>query len=210
MADVALVPERHVLERDEGVGAEQASHAGDALGEDRVALVRHGGRSLLTLGEGFEDLPDLAALEMPNLRRDALQRSSQDRQYGEQFGVAIAAHDLGGRRIGRQAQALHHGRLHLRWDVGVRADRARDLADGHRRASAGEPFGITEQLGVPARRLEAKGDRLRMHPMAAADHGRGAVLQRQPANDLDEPGQLRGDDRGAVAQLHGRRGVEQV
>ena len=42
VADVALVPERHVLQRRHRVAAQQPRQAGQVLGEDGVALVRHG------------------------------------------------------------------------------------------------------------------------------------------------------------------------
>ena len=45
MADVALVPQRLVLERRVGVAAQEPGEAGDPLGQDRVALVGHRARS---------------------------------------------------------------------------------------------------------------------------------------------------------------------
>ena len=45
--DVALVPQRDVLDARLGVAAQHAREAGDALGRDRVALVRHRARALL-------------------------------------------------------------------------------------------------------------------------------------------------------------------
>ena len=80
MADVALVPERHVLEADERIGAQQPRHPGDPLGEDRVALVRHRAAALLPGAERLECLADLGALEVPDLDRDALERPAQDRE----------------------------------------------------------------------------------------------------------------------------------
>ena len=41
MRDVALVPERHVLEADERGRAHDAREPADPLGDDRVLLVRH-------------------------------------------------------------------------------------------------------------------------------------------------------------------------
>ena len=47
--DVALVPQRHVLEARLRVAAQQPGEAGDALARDRVALVRHRAGALLPL-----------------------------------------------------------------------------------------------------------------------------------------------------------------
>ena len=53
VADVAFVPQGDVLEPDLGVAAQQSGQAGHVLRPDRVALVGHGRRALLALGEGF-------------------------------------------------------------------------------------------------------------------------------------------------------------
>ena len=55
--DVALVPQGDVLHRGRGVAAQHAGQPADALGEDRVALVGHGARTLLPLPERLLDLP---------------------------------------------------------------------------------------------------------------------------------------------------------
>ena len=123
MADVPLMPERHVLERHEGIRAQQAGHAGDPLGEHRVALVRHRRGSLLARRERFEGLAHLAALQVPDLGRHALQGPAQDRQDADQLGMAIAADDLRRGRIGAEPQPLHDRGLDLRGDVGMGAHR---------------------------------------------------------------------------------------
>jgi hypothetical protein len=43
VGDVALVPQRHVLERRDDARAHQAGEAGQVLGQHGIALVRHGG-----------------------------------------------------------------------------------------------------------------------------------------------------------------------
>src|SRR3546814_6136974 len=64
VADVALVPECHVLEANQRIGAQQARQPADTLGEHRVALVRHGARPLLAATEWLERLAHLRALEV--------------------------------------------------------------------------------------------------------------------------------------------------
>ena len=105
VADVALVPERHVLEADERVRAQQPGHAGHPLGEDRIALVRHRAAPCWPEPNGSNASPDLGALEVPDLDRDPLQRPAQDGERREQLGVPVAAHHLGRRRIRRPGPA---------------------------------------------------------------------------------------------------------
>jgi hypothetical protein len=61
--DVALVPQRDVLERGHRVGPEEPRQAHDLLAADRVALVGHRRRALLPLGERLLDLADLRLLQ---------------------------------------------------------------------------------------------------------------------------------------------------
>src|SRR5690242_3437607 len=73
MRDVALVPERDVLERRLAVPAEEPREAHDLLRADRVFLVGHRRRALLTLPERFLDLADLGLLKPPDLERELLE-----------------------------------------------------------------------------------------------------------------------------------------
>src|SRR5450756_467355 len=57
VADVALVPERLVLQRRARVAAQEPGQPGDPLAQDRVALVGHRGAALLTGPEGLHQLP---------------------------------------------------------------------------------------------------------------------------------------------------------
>ena len=78
--DVALVPERDVLEPDERVRAHDAREAADPLGDDGVPLVRHRRRALLALAERLLHLGDLGAREMPDLERERVERRRDDRE----------------------------------------------------------------------------------------------------------------------------------
>ncbi len=70
--------------------------------------------------------------------------------------------------------------------------------------------GVALQLRVPSRDLEAERGRLRMDAVAAPDHRRVAVLERQPMDHLDEAGQLTLDDPRSIAKDHRGRRVEHV
>ena len=92
--DVALVPERDVLERGAGVGAQQARDAAQVLGQDRVLLVRHRRRALLPLAERLRRLAHLGALPVADGDRQPLDGGAQPRQRQEVGGVPVARHDL--------------------------------------------------------------------------------------------------------------------
>ena len=94
VADVALVPERLVLERGVGIAAEQPGQAGDPLGQDRVALVGHRRRALLAGLERLLELADLGVLEVADLGRESLQGAAEDGDRRQQRGVAVALDDL--------------------------------------------------------------------------------------------------------------------
>ena len=97
VADVALVPQRDVLGRGLGVAAQHAREPGDALGRDRVALVRHRARALLLPGaERLARLEHLGALEVADLRRQALEAGARERDRLQQLGVPVAGDDLRG------------------------------------------------------------------------------------------------------------------
>ena len=111
--DVALVPERDVLEPDERVRAHDAREAADALGDDRVALVRHRRRALLALAERLRDLADLGAREVADLERELLERGRDERERGEQLGVPVALDDLRRDRLRLEPEALAREPLEL-------------------------------------------------------------------------------------------------
>ena len=172
VADVALVPQRLVLERGLGVAAQQPGEPGDPLGQDRVALVGHRARALLAGLERLLDLADLGVLEVADLGREALQRAAEDRDRGEQRGVPVALDDLGADRVGVQAELGEHLRLDVRAEVAVRPDRAGDLAgpdlvDGRRQA---RPAAV--ELERPAGELEPERGRLGVDRVGAAHHHR--------------------------------------
>ena len=72
--DVALVPERDVLEPDDRVCADDARQPADPLGDDRVPLVRHRRRALLAASERLLDLAHLRPGEVADLEREPLER----------------------------------------------------------------------------------------------------------------------------------------
>ena len=128
--DVALVPERDVLDGRLGVAAQHAREAADALAHDRVALVRHRARALLLPGaERLLGLADLGALEVADLGREPLEARAGERDRLQQRGVAVARDDLGRDRLGGEPEAREDARLEVGVGGRVRADGAAQRAD---------------------------------------------------------------------------------
>ena len=73
VGDVALVPERDVLEPDQRVAAHQPRKPADPLGNDRVSLVRHRRRSLLAAAERLLHFSDLGPCQVPDLDGEAIE-----------------------------------------------------------------------------------------------------------------------------------------
>ena len=191
MADVALVPEGHVLEPGTDVGAQHARQPRQPLARDGVALVGHGGAALLPRPEGLLDLADLGALKVAHLGGELLDRCSGARARPEVLGVTVACDHLGGRHR-REAERLAHLSLDPGVDVGIRAHRARELAHGHRLARPAQARAVAVRLEAPQCELGPEGDGLGVHPVGATDHGRGP--------ELDRPALERGDQLAASAR----------
>ena len=193
VGDVALVPEGHVLEPGLRVAAQDAGEAGDPLGGDRVALVRHRRGALLALAERLLDLADLGPLEVPDLGREALEAGAGDRDRREQLGVAVAGDDLRRRVLDAEPEPLHDRRLDRRRQRGVGADGAGELPEPGRGERALEPREVAVGLEGEAGEPEAEAGRLGVDPVGAADADRVAVLER-PLDERVAVGARAGDD----------------
>ena len=95
MADVALVPQRHVLHR-------RQRHRPDQPGQPRQVLGQHGLRLCgIALdpfwpGEKYSSASrNFGPLHVPDLGRQALDRRGDNRQHREEHRVAVARDDLG-------------------------------------------------------------------------------------------------------------------
>src|SRR6267378_3280601 len=131
MRNIAFVPERYVLESDDAVRAHDSSHPANALGEDRVALVRHGARSLLTFFEFLLRFTHFGPLPVTNLQSELVQRRSDDGQGAEVFRVVVALNNL--RRNGSRfdSQPGANFLLDLRIEMRKSADCSADFSDSH-------------------------------------------------------------------------------
>ena len=183
VADVALMPQGHVLEGGHGVAADHAGQAGEALPGDGVALVRHGAAALLAPGEGFFGLQDFGALEVAELDGPVLEARGHQGQAVHEFGMDVALDDLGGDGSGLESKALADMGLDRGRQVGVGADRAAELAQGDDRTQVLVPGQGPRELLVHQGQLQPEGGGLAMDAVAAADAGSQPVFAGPPGDD---------------------------
>ncbi len=175
MRDVALVPERDVLQSDDGRRPHDARQTADALGDDRVSLVRHRRRSLLAAAEGLLDLPDLGSREMSDLGGEALQRRGCHGQRSQQLGVTVPLDDLRRRLRRLQPEAIARDALDLGIGRRVGADDPGELADAKPFDGGGKTFPPAIELEGPHGELEPERGRLGVHAVCSPDRQRLAM-----------------------------------
>ena len=129
--------------------------------------------------EPLLDLAHLGALQVADLGGDSSMVAPTEAQaYRYWAWRSRAITWVAG--TGCSPRAVAHVALDGRVDVGVRADRAAQLADGHRLAGGQQPDPVAVGLQRPQRHLGAEGRRLGVHAVGAADHGGVAVLEGPP------------------------------
>ena len=216
MRDVALVPERDVLEPDQRICSHDAREAADPLGRDRVPLVRHRRRPLLATCEWLLDLPYLGAREVPDLGRETVERRGEQRKRGQQLGVAVALEDLRRARRWFESELFARDPLDLRVDRRVLADRPGQLSDPHSGHSPLDPRSVAVESERPPGELQPECRRLGMDAVRAA-HAERVPMLLGPVDDgakraiepfeNEGPGVLDGEGEGRVEHV-GRRQAE--
>ena len=144
--DVALVPERDVLEPGLGVAAQQPRQPGDRLAMIGLRLCGIADEPFCARRERLLDLADLGALQVADLEGEPLEPGAGDRERREQLGVAVARDDLRRDVLARAGRAAPDARLDRRRGRRVGPDRAGDLA--HR--------GLLERALAAGRRLRSR------------------------------------------------------
>ena len=152
VGDIAFVPQRDVLERDEGVRAHDAGEPAETLGDDRVALVGHRGRALLATPEGLHHLADLRPGQMADLGREALDRRGEDGERAEQLGMAVSRDHLRRRRLTLEPEPLADEALDVGVAAAVDADRSGQLPDPQPLEGAGQPLPVARRARTPSLR----------------------------------------------------------
>ena len=98
-----------------GVAAQHPRQAGDLLGLDRVALVRHRARALLARAERLlRPRRTSVRCEVADLGREALEAGAGQRDRLQQLGVAVARHDLRRDRLALEPEPRQDPLLELR------------------------------------------------------------------------------------------------
>ena len=113
------------------------------------------------------------------------------------LGVAVAGDDLGGGHR-REAEGGAHVGLDPGVDVGVGADRARELAHGDGVAGPSQAVAVAVGLEGPVGELDAEGGGLGVHAVGAAGHRGVAELEGPGLEGGDELGRWRRTRRSAA------------
>jgi hypothetical protein len=161
-------------------------------------------------GEIFRGVAHLGALQMADLGRQPLDPGGNQGECHEILGVAVARDHLGRDRLGFEPELLGDMGLDRRVDIGKGADRPRDGTGGDLPARCGEPVAVAGELGPVPGELQAKGRRLGMDAMAAADGRRQFMLEGAPLQRRQERIEIGQQQVGGLLQLHCKGGVEHV
>ena len=167
-------------------------------------------RALLADRERLLGLAHLAALQVADLDREAVEAAGEHGERREQGRVAIARDDLRGGGLDVEAEALERDRLDARVDVPVRADGAGELADGDAAQGVGEPLAVAVELEPPAEQLEAERRRLGVHAVRATHARRVAVLLGARADGVERAVDAGEQQLARLAQDERERGVDDV
>ena len=210
MADVALVPQRDVLQCSDRVAAHEAREAAEFFAGDRVALVRHRGTALLAWRKVFLHFEHFGPLQVPELGGPAINRGCDEREHGVKFRMAVALHDLRRERRGREAESLADIGFHVRIEVRMRADCAADFPHADARLHLLQALERAAKFVIHQRELQPERDRLRVDAVAAADHRRHLEFLRTLRDHLAQFAEILQQNVRRLRGLHGERGVEHV
>ena len=205
------MPEGDVLEPGLGVAAQDARQPADALGGDRVSLVRHRRRAFLGAGgERLLDLAHLRPLEVADLLAEALDPGAGERDRLQDVGMAVARDDLGGDLLGPQPEPVHDCSLDARRGRGVGADGAGELADRSLREGFAQAGQVAVRLEREAGEAEPEAGRLGVDAVGTPDAERLGVLSRLRNERVAIAARARGQDRPGLDQLQRQRRIEHV
>src|SRR3989475_7756525 len=160
MRNIALVPERNVLESGLRVRAHHAGKSTDLLASNWIPLVRHCRRAFLIFAEEFFRFAHFGALEMANFRGDFVERAGYHGKSSEISRMAIALNNLRRNCGSFQSQARADFFFQLRAKVGQCADRPGELSDAHVLRCVLKTRDIALRFGIPVGQLDSKSNRL--------------------------------------------------
>ena len=187
MADVAFVPQRHVLQGRHGIAADHTGQTGEAFPGDRVPLVRHGAAALLATGEGFLGFQNLGALQVAELHGPVLEARGHESQPVHELGMDVALDDLRGDGRGLESEALANMGFNRGRQVGVCSYGAAEFADGDDAPEVLEAGQRPRELLVHQGQFQTEGGGFAMNAMAAPD-ARGSLIFPSPSGDDGQQG----------------------
>ena len=138
--------------------------------------MRHGRAALLTGREIFLRLKHLSALQMAHLGRKAFNRRRDNTKCGKIHRMTVARNDLSRDGLHRKAKLGCNMCLHFRIDISEGADCTRNSASSDFSARSDQTFATAGKFGICLRQFHAKGHRLCVDAMAAADGWREFML----------------------------------
>src|SRR4029077_16558051 len=95
MTDIALVPERDVLQRHKSIATNDTGQAAQPLTGNGIALVRHRRTAFLTFAKKFFHFEHFSPLEMTEFGRPTIDAGSDHGERSNKFRVSVTLHDLG-------------------------------------------------------------------------------------------------------------------
>src|SRR5438445_12446409 len=122
MTDIALMPERDVLQRHNSIAANYTGQAAQPLTGNGIALVWHRRTAFLPFAKKFFNFQHFSPLEMTEFVRPTIAAGSDHGQRGHKFRVTVTLHDLGRNRRGFQSELLVSSSLDLVIDMCDRPD----------------------------------------------------------------------------------------
>src|SRR5438876_8502057 len=156
MRNIALVPERNVLESGLRVRAHHAGKSTDLLASNWIPLVRHRRRAFLFFAEIFFYFADFGTLKMANFRGDFVERAGYHGKSSEISRMAVALNNLRRNCGSFQSQARADFLFQLRAEVGKRADCPGELSYAHVLRRALKASDIALCFGIPVGQLDSK------------------------------------------------------
>ena len=210
MRNITFVPERDVFHRRDHGHADEAGKARQVLGQNRVALVRHGRRAFLALGEEFFGFKHFGALHVAYFNRDVFDRAGDDAECREEHGVTVAGDDLGRDRFGDEAKFFTDVGLNCGVDVREGSNRAGDGAGCNFCTCISEARKVAIHFRVEACERQAHGDGFGVNAVRATDADVHFVFVRARLQSGEEFHHIRDENIGGADKLDVQRGVEDV
>src|SRR5213079_1088997 len=210
MRNIALVPERNVLESGLRVRAHHAGKSTDLLASNWIPLVRHRRRAFLFFAEIFFYFADFGTLKMANFRGDFVERAGYHGKSSEISRMAVALNNLRRNCGSFQSQARADFFFQLRAEVGKGADRPGELSYTHVLRCVLKTRNIALGLGVPVGQLDSESNRFGMDTVGASNHWCVSELPGAVFQDLGELLKTRGDDFRSLTNEQSLSGIDHV